>query len=219
MLVLVLPDGTEEVVKKSLVEDGVVYAEVPAGAVVKVAEKEKTFPDVEEDAWYADAVDFASSHALFQGTDQGFEPDAPMDRAMLVTVLYRLEDAAAEGTSPFADVAEDAWYAEAVTWASDAGLVQGTDRGFEPDAPVTREQIAVILFNYGTLLGLDMEGRAPLDAFADGGDTADWAKEAMSWAVSAGLFQGDDGALEPGAGATRAQVAVLLQRLVGLLVK
>ena len=219
VLVLVLPDGTEEVVKKSLVEDGVVYAEVPAGAVVKVAEKEKTFPDVEEDAWYADAVDFASSHALFQGTDQGFEPDAPMDRAMLVTVLYRLEDAAAEGTSPFADVAEDAWYAEAVTWASDAGLVQGTDRGFEPDAPVTREQIAVILFNYGTLLGLDMEGRASLDAFADGGDTADWAKEAMSWAVSAGLFQGDDGALEPGAGATRAQVAVLLQRLVGLLVK
>jgi hypothetical protein len=90
-----------------------------------------------------------------------FAPDATVTRAQTVTFLYRFAKAHTAAAKIFDDVALDAWYAEAVTWASDAGLVQGTDRGFEPDAPATREQIAVILFNYGTLLGLDMEGRAP----------------------------------------------------------
>ena len=219
-LVIVNADGSETPVKKSVVENGVVYALIPAGAAVRVADAARTFPDVPADAWYAGAVAFVSSHGLFEGTDKGFEPGLTMTRAMLATVLYRLEDAAATGANPFADVAEGKWYTDAVTWASSAGIVLGTGSGFEPNAPVTREQIATMLYRYAKLLGLDTKGRASLDGFTDGGKTASWASEAMQWAVSAGLFQGDDtGALNPNGDATRAQVAALLERMIKLIVK
>jgi hypothetical protein len=175
---------------------------------------------VAEDAWYVEAVDFVSSHELFQGTDRGFEPDTPMNRAMLATVLYRLEDAAAVGVNPFPDVAEGTWYTDAVTWASAAGIVNGTDKGFEPMEPVTREQIAAMLYRYAIYLGLDTQDRAGLEGYADGGKTSAWAVNAMEWAVSVGLFKGDDnGNLNPGGNATRAEVATLLQRMVGIIVK
>ena len=220
VLVLVHPDGSEEIVKKSLVEGDTTYGEIPAGATVKVIDNGKAFPDVAEDAWYVEAVDFVSSHELFQGTDRGFEPDTPMNRAMLATVLYRLEDAAAVGVNPFPDVAEGTWYTDAVTWASAAGIVNGTDKGFEPMEPVTREQIAAMLYRYATYLGLDTQDRAGLEGYADGGKTSAWAVNAMEWAVSVGLFKGDDnGNLNPGGNATRAEVATLLQRMVGIIVK
>jgi hypothetical protein len=220
VLVIVHADGTEEVVKKSVVEDGKVYAEIPAGATVKVVDNEKTFPDVPEDAWYADAVEFAASHELFAGTDKGFEPAAPMTRAMLAAVLYRLEDATAEGTNPFADVPDGTWYTDAVTWASAEGIVAGTDKGFEPNANITREQIAAMLYRYAKAIGLDMSASAELSAFPDGGDVADWASEAMRWAVGVGLFHGNaDGSLNPKGDATRAEVATLLTAMVKLIVK
>jgi hypothetical protein len=219
VLVLVNPDGTEQIIKKSLVEDGAAYAELPAGATVKVVDSDKTFADVSADAYYADAVAFAASHELFEGTNKGFEPTATMDRAMLATVLYRLEDARAEGASSFADVPADAYYADAVAWADSAGIVEGTDAGFEPNAPVTRQQIAVMLYRYANVLGLDTSARAPLDGFSDGGETAVWAEDAMRWAVGVGLFEGDGVSLHPQGAATRAQVAVILQRMVGLIVK
>ena len=219
VLVIVKPDGTEELVKKSAVVDGTVYARIPAGSTVRLADNAADFPDVADGAWYKGAVDFVSSHALFQGTGKGFEPALPMNRAMLATVLYRLEDAAATGTNPFADVPAGTWYTDAVTWASDAGIVNGTGKGFEPSAPITREQIAVMLFRYVNYLGLDTEGRAPLDGFSDGEKTASWAADAMEWAVSAGLFQGNaDGSLNPKGNATRAEVATLLERVVKLIV-
>ncbi len=220
VLVMVLPDGSEEIIKKSLVEGDTAYAEIPAGATVRVEDNAKTFPDVAGNAWYAGAVDFVSSHELFQGTDKGFEPDIPMNRAMLATVLYRLEDAAAVGVSPFPDVAESTWYTDAVTWASAAGIVNGTDKGFEPLEPVSREQIAAMLYRYAVYLGLDTSGRAGLESFSDGGETSAWAVDAMEWAVSVGLFQGDDtNALDPKGDATRAEVATLMQRMVSLIVK
>ena len=220
VLVIVHADGTEEVVKKSVVEDGTVYAEIPAGATVKVVENEKSFPDVPEDAWYADAVEFAASHELFAGTDKGFEPAAPMTRAMLAAVLYRLEDATAKGTNPFADVPDGTWYTDAVTWASAEGIVAGTDKGFEPNANITREQIAAMLYRYAKAIGLDMSASAELGAFPDGGDVADWASEAMRWAVGVGLFHGNaDGSLNPKGDATRAEVATLLTAMVKLIVK
>ena len=220
VLVIVKEDGSEEIVKKSVVSDGTVYAILPAGATVRLADKAMTFPDVAEGAWYFDDVAFVSSHGLFQGTDKGFEPSLTMTRAMLATVLYRLEDAAASGENPFADVADGMWYTEAVIWASEAGIVNGMGDGFYPNAPVSREQIATMLFRYANYLGLDTTGRAELDGFPDGGDTASWAAEAMQWAVSAGLFRGnDDGTLNPKGDATRAEVAALLQRMITLIVK
>jgi len=219
VLVLVLADGTEKVVKKSAVEGAAAFAEIPAGATVRVADNEKSFPDVAGNAWYAGAVGFASSHELFQGTNVGFEPGTTMNRAMLATVLYRLEDATATGTNSFGDVADGAWYADAVAWASETGIVTGTGSGFAPETNVTREQIATMFYRYADTLGLNTGGSASLDGFTDGGETAPWASGAMRWAVGAGLFQGSNGALNPKGSATRAEVATLFERLVKLIVK
>jgi uncharacterized protein len=222
MLVIVDAEGNETVVKKSVEEDGKIYAELPAGATVKVVDAEgKDFGDVKDSDWFAEAIEFVTSHGLFQGIgEDSFDPNLTMSRAMLVTVLYRLEDASATGGSTFADVDPAAWYAEAATWASETGIVNGTDKGFEPNAPVTREQIATILYRYANLIGLDTGTKGDLRSFPDGGETSGWASDAMAWAVSVGLFQGDEtGALNPGGEATRAQVATLFERLVRLIVK
>ena len=218
--VAVKPGAAQEIVKKSVVENGRAYAEIPAGTKIRIIRNEKSFGDVSAGAWYKDAVDFASGHELFQGTDKGFEPNAPMTRAMLATVLYRLEEASAAGASPFADVPNGAWFSDAVTWANANGIVMGTDKGFEPNVNISREQIATMLFRYAKLLGLDTTGRSSLNRFTDGDKTASWASEGMQWAVSVGLFKGDDAnALNPKGDATRAEVATLMQRLVGIIVK
>ena len=221
VLVIVDAEGNETIVKKSATEDGTVYAEIPAGATVKAVEAEGgDYGDVKANAWYAEYVAFVSSHGIFQGTNNGFEPGLTMSRAMLATVLYRLEDAKAAGTSSFDDVKPATWYAEAAAWAEESGIINGTNKGFEPNAPVTREQIATMLYRYAKLIGLDTDTKSDLAKFSDGDKTSSWAQEAMSWAVSVGLFQGDEhGALNPTGEATRAQVAALVERLVKLIVK
>ena len=220
VLVIVQPDGTEEIVTKSVVIDGMVFAEIPAGVTVKTIDTAKTFADVADGAWYEDAVNFVSSHDLFRGTNKGFEPRLSMNRAMMATVLYRLEDAAATGTNPFADVPDGTGYTDAVTWANDAGIVLGTGSGFAPNEPITREQIAVMFFRYADYLGLDTEDRMTLTGFTDSDKVSSWAEDAMQWAISVGLFQGNaDGTLNPKGNATRAEVAALLERMVTLIVK
>ena len=221
VVVVVNEDGTEEVVRKSVVEDGTAYAELPAGTTIKIVDNAKDFDDVPADAWYADSVDFVSSHELFEGTDKGFEPSMNMTRAMLVTVLYRLEnepDATAEAV--FTDVKEDSWYADAVEWAASSGIVNGVGNDlYDPNGDVTREQIATMLYRYVKHLGLDVSSRGSLDKFYDGDQVSDWAKDAMQWAVKLGIFQGDDtGSLNPKNKATRAEVATLMERIVKLLV-
>lgn len=221
VLVAVLEDGTEEIIKKSVVEDGKVYAELPAGATVKVIENEKSFDDVKDSDWFADAVDFASSHELFKGvSDAEFAPKLTMTRAMLVTVLYRLEDEPdAAGNISFDDVPDNTWYTDAVAWAAESGIVQGTGDGFDPDANVTREQIATILYRYAQKIGLDTSAKGDVSKFSDGAKVSSWASDAMAWAVSVGLFKGDDtNSLNPQGDATRAEVATLLERLVKLIV-
>ena len=213
--------GDETPVVLSAVVDGVLYAVIPAGATVKVVDAEPmTFGDVKAGDWFAAAVDFVSGHGIFQGTDQGFEPGEDMNRAMLAMVLYRIAGATGGGKSSFDDVDPKAWYADAVSWAADTGIVKGRGEGYAPDAPVTREEIATMLYRFAQYLGVDVSGSAALSAFPDGGKTSAWAKEAMAWAVSVGLFEGDDnGALTPGGAATRAEVATLIERLVELIVK
>jgi len=153
-----------------------------------------------------------------------FAPKSPMTRAMLVTVLYRLEDKPefSVGLDSFSDVDVKSWYAEAVAWASENGLVNGTDRGFEPNANITREQIATILYRYAKYIGLvdqDAAVSGDMSKFTDGEKVSAWAQEAMAWAVEVGLFKGDDtGSLNPQGNATRAEVATLLERLIKLIV-
>lgn len=221
VLVLVNADGTEKIIKKSVVENGKACGEIPNGTTVKVVANKKTFNDVKASDWFASAVDFVSSHELFQGVGEGqFAPKSNMTRAMLVTVLYRLQDEPkTAGKTSFNDVPADAWYAEAVAWAAAEGIVMGNGDGFAPNDNITREQIATILYRYTQYLGLDVSAKGSVSRFSDGGKVSGWAADAMAWAVEAGLFQGDDSnCLNPGSNATRAEVATLMQRLVKMLV-
>ena len=220
VLVLVNADGTEKIIKKSVVENGKACGEIPNGATVKVVANKKTFKDVKANDWFASAVDFVSSHELFQGVgNDEFAPKSNMTRAMLVTVLYRLQDEPKAGSTSFNDVPADTWYTEAVAWAAGEGIVLGNGDGFAPNDNITREQIATILYRYMKYLGVDVSAKGDLNKFKDGKDVSSWAQDAMLWAEKVGLFQGDDqGNLNPGSNATRAEVATLMQRLVKMLV-
>ena len=184
---------------------------------------ERPFTDVNEGDWFYDAVYFCFDKGYFKGTGEtAFEPQGTMTRAMFATVLWRIAgEPAPKGGKSFGDVGAGQWFTDAVLWASGEGILDGYGGGsFGTNDPVTREQIATILYRYVKTLGLEVGGSADLGKYPDGGATSPWAKDAMQWAVSAGLFRGDDaGALNPGGEATRAQVATLLQRLVGLIVK
>ena len=174
------------------------------------------FRDVQADAWYADAVQYVVSEGLMNGTDAAtFSPDAPMSRAMLVTVLYRLSgEPALSQDSGFADVASDAYYADAVSWAVGEGIVTGTSQTtFSPDESVTREQMAVLLYRCAG----EPSTAGDLSAHADAENISDYAAEAMSWCVENGILSGTDGGrLAPADSATRAETAAVLQRFAAL---
>ena len=116
--------------------------------------------------------------------------------------------------SDFEDVSAYAWYADAVAWASANGIVNGVSAtAFDPDAPITREQMAAMLYRYAGFKGLDVSVDGDLNAYADAEDVSDYAKDAMAWAVSNGFIQGmNDTTLAPQGTATRAQVATILMR-------
>ena len=180
---------------------------------------ENPFGDVRPADWFYAGVKFANEHALFNGTAADtFSPDAPMTRGMLVTVLWRLDGKpAAAAAGSFADVASAAYYAEAVAWASESGVVNGIDAThFAPENEVTREQIAAILYRYAQNKGADTQKRADLSAFPDAAQVSTYAKDALAWANAAGLVKGmaQSGRdhLNPQGHATRAQVATILAR-------
>ena len=175
------------------------------------------FTDVKEEDWFYGAVVYAYQNSILTGTGETtFSPNGTMTRSMLVTALWRLEgEPEASGASGFPDVKPDAWYAEAVDWASQTGLVSGTGAGFDPEGSVTREQIASILYRYAKLKGWDVSKTASLQDFADGADTSAWATRAMEWAYAEKLITGKDGnRLDPQGQATRAEVATILMRLL-----
>ncbi len=182
------------------------------------AGQEIAFTDVDPGMWYADAVQFVVSKNLFQGMSATeFGPNVTMSRAMLVTVLYRMSGETAKSSSVFTDVKPGDWYAEAVSWARENGIVQGvTDTTFAPNGAVTREQMATILCRYAQRQGTVQEADASvLSAFADASSVSSYAVSAMGWAVQEGLLSGvGDRTLAPGGFATRAQVAVILQRFL-----
>ena len=175
------------------------------------------FTDVSTSDWFYDDVAFVYKNGLFSGTDsRSFSPNASMTRAMLVTVLYRLEgEPTVTGRSSFTDVRSGAYYEKAVIWAAANGIVTGTDStSFSPDAKVTREQLAAILYRYAQYRKLDTDASAKLNSFTDAGSVSAYASEALGWAVSEGLINGASGKLMPKGDATRAQVAAILHRFV-----
>ena len=172
------------------------------------------FIDIARDAWYKDAVQYAYAGGLMTGvSDTEFAPEATTTRAMIVSILARLENVTTAEAAGFNDV-NDEWYATAVNWAANVGVVNGyEDNTFQPNTAITREQLAAILMNYAAYKGEDVSNRADLDGYTDQPST--WAEEAMSWAVAEGLISGVTAdTLQPQGAATRAQVAAILQRFL-----
>ena len=223
VVVLVDEKGRETVVTKSLVDGKTAYALLPGTCTVKIVDNGKDFLDVHESAWYAGAVEFVSGHDLYNGTGAGlFSPNTVMSRAMLASVLYRLEstpEAAEHLLDGFADgTAVAAWAREGMSWAVEEKILQGTDGGrLAADAPITREQLAVMVYRYARACGMDIKVSAAADLSAQG--VSSWAETAMAWAVDKGILEGKDGGrLAPRDPASRAEVAAILQRLVAEMV-
>ena len=172
------------------------------------------FIDVAPNSWYKDAVQYAYDNGLMTGTSATeFAPEATTTRAMIVSILARLEGVERAEAAGFADV-NDEWYATAVNWAANVGVVNGyEDNTFRPNQPITREQLAAILMNYANYKGQDVSNRADLTSYTD--QPSAWANEAMQWAVAEGLISGvTNDELQPQGNATRAQVAAILQRFL-----
>ena len=184
------------------------YEELPAPSAAD-------YQDVPADAWYYGAVDYAVSHGYLSGTTRSqFSPDGTLTRAMLAQTLYAMEGKPqVSGGEDFSDVEESDWYASAVAWAAENGLVSGVggDR-FAPNDALTREQMTLILYRYAQHKSYDVQvDGEPLEGFQDVEKISDWAVEAMEWAVSAKLLSGTgDNLLTPAGTATRAQVAQVL---------
>ena len=171
-------------------------------------------------SWAANAVDFAYECGLINGIGgDRFGPDASMTRAMLVTVLYRAAGSPEVTiTTNFTDLDVGSYYYNAVVWANVMGIVNGiTDTTFSPDGPVTRQQIAAILYRYADAMGALSQAEGNLNAFTDKDSVESYAVVPMTWAVGRGIITGTtDTTLSPQSHATRAQVAVMLHRyLIG----
>ena len=173
------------------------------------------FTDVPEDAWYKEAVDYVYANGLMSGTSATtFAPSTQLSRAMMVQILYNLEEQpVVTESAAFTDVAADVWYAGAVNWAAGEGIVSGYGNGkFGPDDLITREQMANMLYYYAQWAGLEPSaGADALQGFQDAGQVSSWASDAVSWAVSSGLISGTGNqTLAPTATATRAEVAQIM---------
>lgn len=182
---------------------------------VTFEKKGEPFYDVRPGDWFYDAVIWAYENGIMDGMDIGwFQPDGTVSRAMAVTVLYRMEgQPAVSGSSGFTDVVSGSWYDDAVTWASKNGIVLGvTEDTYRPNDPVTREQLAAILFRYADYKGYDRSASADLTGYADYAEVSAYAVPALRWACGCGIIDGSAGKLDPRSGATRAQLATMLMR-------
>lgn len=205
--------------------DGTFTFTMPKGGVtISVTFAEETasvldiFDDLVPGAWYVDAVQYAYDHGLMTGTSATtFSPDQTTTRGMIVAILHRQAgEPVVDYRHTFDDVAEGAYYAEAVRWAASEGVVNGySASAFGPADAITREQLAAILYNYAAYKGVDMSARADLSGYSDAASVSAWAEDAMQWAVDEGLINGmSETTLAPDGNATRAQVAAILQRFL-----
>lgn len=176
------------------------------------------FVDVASWDWYQPSVKFAYESGLFSGTSADtFGPSVTMDRAMLVTVLYRLagspQDQMDSATATFDDVSPDSWYAPYVSWGASQGVTAGLGNGlFAPEQSVTRQQVLVMLRSFASSqLGVALTGQVDLTQYGDYDQVADWAKDAVSWAVANGIITPSaENTLRPADTASRAEVAGIL---------
>lgn len=178
------------------------------------------FTDVKETDWFYDAVDYAYENGMMSGTGNNqFSPSEITTRGMIVTVLYNLEGSpAVSSTAPFDDVALEDYFANGVNWAAENDIVAGYGNGkFGPNDPITREQMATILYWYAQYKGYDTTNSGDVNVFTDGDDVSGYALIPMNWAVGTKLYSGmGNNILNPAGNATRAQAATLLMLFCNL---
>ena len=175
------------------------------------------FTDVHTGDWFYDAVEYAYENGMMDGIANNlFSPNGTTTRAMIVTILHRLENQPASGTSIFTDVPAGQWYTNAVAWAAANGIVDGYGDGrFGPNDTITREQMAAILYRYAQFKGYDVSNTGNLSGYTDAAQVSEWARTAMGWANAQGLITGNTATtLNPTGSATRAEVATILMRFV-----
>ena len=181
------------------------------------------FGDVKTTDWFYNDVKYVYEKGMMSGTAADvFAPNATTTRAMIVTILYRLEGSpAVTGTNAFADVPAGQWYTDAVNWAAANQIVKGTSATtFAPNASITREQMAAILYRYAQYKGYDVTKKADLSGYSDNGQVSTYAKDALAWANAAKLINGvTNTTLAPQGNATRAQVSAILHRFCDGVVK
>ena len=194
------PDGTEEIIKTSVVTKDSVVLGVKGSTQIKIVNNDKAFSDT-VGHWAESDVDFVSARELFTGTaPQTFSPEAATTRGMVVTVLARL---AGESTDGGAN-----WYDKGCAWAVTNGVSDGTD----PNGTVTREQLAAMLYRY-----FGSPAVSGSLSFADASSVSEYAHDAMQWCVNNGIINGMDGLLNPQGQATRAQVSAMFARYIRLM--
>ena len=175
------------------------------------------FTDVETSAWYYDAASYAYKNKLFSGTSATtFEPNTTMSRAMMAQVLYNLSSKPATNKAQFSDVADGDWFAEAVAWASEKKIVNGYGNGlFGSNDNITREQMAIMLYNYCTAMDIEFPVVRSSGSFADSGNISEWAETAEYAMYKAGILNGKgNNAFDPKGTATRAEVAQMFMNFM-----
>lgn len=175
------------------------------------------FDDVLKSDWFYESVKFVKRNNLMSGTSQTqFAPNINLTRSMLVTILYRMESNPQCGEPEFLDVEKNLWYSSGVAWAAANGIVNGIGNGlFEPNNNITREQIAVILYNYTKFNKIELVNGDDLRRFVDKSEVSSWATDGVRWAVAEKLISGkSDGILDPKGNATRAEIATILNRYI-----
>jgi uncharacterized repeat protein (TIGR02543 family) len=210
-------DGTEELLKDSVVtSDGLIVSVSGGSASFKIIDNTKRFDDVNTSHWFNDAVMYAASREIMNGTGSNlFSPNVNMTRGMLAQVLYNYENKPdTDAENIFNDVGDTAWYADAVRWAADKGVVTGYGNGvFAPEQNITREQLAAMLWRYAG----KPAAAGQKASFSDLNQVSSYAKEAIAWATSNGILNGKgNNILDPKGYATRAQVAQMLKNFIAI---
>lgn len=200
--------GSRPVIEPEEAED----EDCPQDETCPIAE----FEDSDPKAWYHDGVHYALEENLMKGiNDTEFQPEATATRAMIVTILWRLEGQPYGGSTSFTDVIDGAWYEDAVAWAAGSDIVTGyANNTFGPMDPITREQMAAILYRYAEYKGMDVSASTGLGSFSDAASVGAWAEKAVKWACAEGLINGIGGKLVPQGNASRAEVATILFRFI-----
>lgn len=215
-------DGTCNILPIGIAENGkTAYAYVGDGkyAVVK---RESTFDDI-DGHWAESNIIFGANRNLFKGVDDGiFAPEATMTRAMLVTLIYRLEgEPEVSGEMPFTDVISGAWYYDALLWGYQNNIIMGvSETSFNPDGYITREQMVTIFFRYLSGEGYVGDERSNIAEYGDNDSVSDYANEAFAWSIASGIVVGtDEKLLVPDKIASRAEIAAITERAIRYILK